>query len=135
MPGITDDGDSAFASGFTPARPTSPLMPDSRDTAQYPGCYQTSSADAARLNCLNQTPSNCRLNLWRASVRPSSGPASSSNPSGTTGSPTQWAGSARADNAAMESFFSLLQKNVLYRQRWLSRLDLRLAITTWIERT
>lgn len=39
------------------------------------------------------------------------------------------------DNAAMESFFSLLQKNVLDRQRWLTRLDLRLAITTWIERT
>ena len=42
---------------------------------------------------------------------------------------------ACADNAAMESFFSLLQKNVLDRQRWLSRQDLRLAITTWIERT
>jgi putative transposase len=40
-----------------------------------------------------------------------------------------------ADNAAMESFFSLLQKNVLDRQPWLSRQDLRLAITTWIERT
>ncbi|MBT2568133.1 IS3 family transposase, partial [Arthrobacter sp. ISL-85] len=26
-------------------------------------------------------------------------------------------------------------KNVLDRQRWLSRQDLRLAITTWIERT
>ena len=42
---------------------------------------------------------------------------------------------AAGDNAAMESFFSLLQKNVLDRQRWLSRQDLRLAITTWIERT
>lgn len=42
---------------------------------------------------------------------------------------------ACADNAAMESFFSLLQKNVLDRQRWLTRKDLRLAITTWIERT
>jgi hypothetical protein len=35
----------------------------------------------------------------------------------------------------MESFFSLLQKNVLDRQQWLTRQDLRLAITTWIERT
>jgi transposase InsO family protein len=35
----------------------------------------------------------------------------------------------------MESFFSLLQKNVLDRQRWNTRRDLRLAITTWIERT
>jgi hypothetical protein len=42
---------------------------------------------------------------------------------------------ACADNAAMESFFSLLQKNVLNRQRWNTRQDLRLAITTWIERT
>jgi transposase InsO family protein len=42
---------------------------------------------------------------------------------------------AYGDNAAMESFFSLLQKNVLDRQRWLSRQDLRLAITFWIERT
>jgi putative transposase len=42
---------------------------------------------------------------------------------------------ACADNAAMESFFSLLQKNVLDRQRWRTRQELRLAITTWIERT
>ena len=40
-----------------------------------------------------------------------------------------------ADNAAMESFFSLLQKNVLDTQRWKTREDLRLAIVTWIERT
>ncbi len=39
------------------------------------------------------------------------------------------------DNAAMESFFALLQKNVLDRQRWDSRDELRLAIVTWIERT
>jgi transposase InsO family protein len=42
---------------------------------------------------------------------------------------------ACGDNAAMESFFALLQKNVLDRQRWTSREDLRLAIITWIERT
>jgi putative transposase len=42
---------------------------------------------------------------------------------------------ACADNAAMESFFALLQKNVLDRQRWATREDLRLAIITWIERT
>ena len=40
-----------------------------------------------------------------------------------------------ADNAAMESFFSLLQKNVLNRRRWTSRTELRLAIVTWIETT
>jgi transposase InsO family protein len=40
---------------------------------------------------------------------------------------------ARGDNAAMESFFALLQKNVLDRQRWPSRHELRLAIVSWIE--
>jgi putative transposase len=42
---------------------------------------------------------------------------------------------ACADNAAMESFFSLLQKNVLDRQRWPTREQLRLAIVVWIEKT
>lgn len=42
---------------------------------------------------------------------------------------------ACADNAAMESFFSLLQKNVLNRRRWDSRDELRLAIVTSIEAT
>lgn len=42
---------------------------------------------------------------------------------------------ACADNAAMESLFSLLQKNVLNRQRWHSRPEQRLAIVTWIART
>jgi transposase InsO family protein len=42
---------------------------------------------------------------------------------------------ACGDNAAMESFFALLQRNVLDRQRWATREDLRLAIITWIERT
>ncbi len=40
-----------------------------------------------------------------------------------------------ADNAAMESFFALLQKNVLDTRRWDTRQQLRLAIVTWIERT
>jgi transposase InsO family protein len=40
-----------------------------------------------------------------------------------------------ADNAAMESFFSLLQRNVLDRQSWATRDELRIAIVTWIERT
>jgi transposase InsO family protein len=42
---------------------------------------------------------------------------------------------ACGDNAAMESFFALLQNNVLDRQRWATRDQLRLAIITWIERT
>ena len=39
------------------------------------------------------------------------------------------------DNAAMESFFSLLQKNVLDRRSWTTRQELRIAIVIWIERT
>ena len=39
------------------------------------------------------------------------------------------------DNAAMESFFALLQKNVLNRRRWETRDQLRVAIVSWIERT
>ena len=40
---------------------------------------------------------------------------------------------AAGDNAAMESFFSLLQKNVLDRKVCETRLELRLAIVAWIE--
>jgi putative transposase len=39
---------------------------------------------------------------------------------------------ACGDNAAMESFNSLLQKNVLDTKRWATRDELRLAIVTWI---
>lgn len=43
---------------------------------------------------------------------------------------------AAGDNAAMEPFFALLQKNVLNRQpRWAARDELRIAIVTWIEHT
>ena len=42
---------------------------------------------------------------------------------------------AAGDNAAMENFFSLLQKNVLNRRSWATREELRIAIVTWIERT
>ena len=40
---------------------------------------------------------------------------------------------ACGDNAAMESFFSLLQKNVLDQQAWRTRQELRLAIVSSIE--
>ena len=40
---------------------------------------------------------------------------------------------ACGDNAAMESFFALLQKNVLDRRSWSTREELRLAIVSWIE--
>lgn len=39
------------------------------------------------------------------------------------------------DNAAMESFFSLLQKNVLDTRQWATRSELRYAIVEWIEHT
>jgi putative transposase len=39
------------------------------------------------------------------------------------------------DNAAMESFHSLLQKNVLDRHRWATREDLAYAVISWIEHT
>ncbi len=42
---------------------------------------------------------------------------------------------AAGDNAAMESFFGLLQNNVLDRRTWRTREHLRIAIVTWIERT
>ena len=42
---------------------------------------------------------------------------------------------AAGDNAAMESSFALLQNNVLNRQSWITREQLRSAIVWWIERT
>ena len=42
---------------------------------------------------------------------------------------------AAGDNAAMESFFALLQNNVLNRRVWITREELRSAIVWWIERT
>jgi len=42
---------------------------------------------------------------------------------------------AAGDNAAMESFFALLQKNVLNQRSWATRDELRRAIIHWIERT
>lgn len=42
---------------------------------------------------------------------------------------------AAGDNAAMESFFSLLQNNVLNWKSWKTRQELRIAMVTWIERT
>lgn len=40
---------------------------------------------------------------------------------------------AAGANAAMESFFALLQKNVPDRKRWKARDELRIAIVTWVE--
>jgi putative transposase len=43
---------------------------------------------------------------------------------------------AAGDNAAMESFYSLVQKNVLNRRRrWRTRAELRYELVVWIEHT
>lgn len=42
---------------------------------------------------------------------------------------------AAGDNAAMESFFSLLQKNVFDRRRWRTRSELSYATIVWTEHT
>jgi putative transposase len=42
---------------------------------------------------------------------------------------------AAGDNAAMESFWALLQTNVLDRRRWRTRAELEYAIIQWIEHT
>lgn len=39
------------------------------------------------------------------------------------------------ENAALEPFFGPLQKNVLNRQSWATRDELRLAMVVWNERT
>jgi transposase InsO family protein len=43
--------------------------------------------------------------------------------------------SSAGDNAAMESFYSLLQKNVLNRRRWRTRKELGCEIIWWVEHT
>lgn len=43
--------------------------------------------------------------------------------------------SSAGDNAAMESFYALLQKNVLNRRRWRTRNELAYEIVYWIEHT
>jgi len=45
------------------------------------------------------------------------------------------AATAAGDNAAMESFWALLQTNVLDRRRWRTRAELEYAIIEWIEHT
>ena len=42
---------------------------------------------------------------------------------------------ACGDNAAMESFFALVQKNVQNKRRWATREQLRLELVIWIEKT
>ncbi len=46
----------------------------------------------------------------------------------------QWTGSAGGDNAAVESFFQLLQRNVLKAKTWGRREELTIAVISWIYR-
>ena len=68
-------------------------------------------------------PSQFRLRAFRAVLKANE----------LTGSMGQYA--SAGDNAAMESFYSLLQKNVLDRRRWATRAQLADAIVFWIEHT
>ena len=45
----------------------------------------------------------------------------------------QWAGSAGGDNAAVDSFFQLLQRNVLKAKTWGTPEELTIAVISWIE--
>ncbi len=87
----------------------------------------------ARRGSAGQTVAGCVLHSDRGGQFRSRKLAQSLFAHRITGSMGQ-VGSA-GDNAAMESFFSLLQNNVLNRQRWQTRDELRIAIVTWIERT
>ena len=42
---------------------------------------------------------------------------------------------AAGDNAAMEGFFALLQKDILDRRSWAAQDSLRIATVTWAELT
>lgn len=60
----------------------------------------------------------------------------SSTPSAaTTWSDPRAVSGPPGDNAATESFFGLLQNNVVDRRRWDTREQRRIAIVAWIERT
>lgn len=75
----------------------------------------------------------CTLHSDRGSQFRSTGFVDAPNRHGLVGSMGRVG--AAGDNAAMESFFGLLQNNVLDRRQWGTREELRIAIVTWIERT
>jgi len=86
------------------------------------------SRGASRISWRCRTPSTAdrKVNGWKTPVRALRA-AQLLGSMGRVG--------ACQDNAALESFFSLLRKNVLNQQRWTSRDELRSAIVFWIERT
>ena len=74
----------------------------------------------------------CIVHADRGSQFRSRRMASALNRRGMVGSMGRIA--SAGDNAARESFWSLLQNNVLNQRSWPTRQDLRLAIVVWIER-
>ncbi len=74
----------------------------------------------------------CIVHADRGSQFRSRRMASALNRHGMVGSMGRVA--SAGDNSAMESFWSLLQKNVLNQHSWPTRQELRLAIVVWIER-
>ena len=107
------------------------LQPDRRLLHRRPDDRRRSPSTrcATPSRCAARSAPSCTPTAAASSAR-----TPSSAPCATRSCAARWAGSAPArDNAAMESFFALLQKNVLDRQRWHTRDELRLAIVTWIE--
>ena len=91
-------------------------------------CELGISREAARSTRLGRRPDSDRGSRFLSGLD-----TRTLEPAGLVGSMGRVASSA--DNAVMESWFSLLQKSVLDRQRWATRRQLRLAIVTWIEGT
>jgi putative transposase len=115
-----------------------PLQPGSSATPSTHGCSPGSPSPRSTTPSPAAAP---RVQRWPAAcctptAGRSSGPGSWSTSSTATTWSARWAASARpATTQDMESFFSLLQKNVLDRRVRKTREELRSAIVTWIERT
>ena len=102
----------------------------SRMTAQL--AVDALSSAVARRRLEDQDVAGCILHADRGSQSRSRRMTQALNRHGMVGSMGRVG--AACDNAAMESFWSLLQTNVLNQRRWATREDLRLAIVVWIER-
>ncbi len=89
------------------------------------------ACNALRYAISARLPMGTLVNSGRSGHFPSRAFATTLRAAGLQGS-TRRVVSA-AENATMEPFFALLQKNVPNRRRWDTRAELRLAILTWIE--
>jgi putative transposase len=129
---LTDISEHPTKASSISAPSRMPVPSGSSATPWTPACRQPwpSTPSTTHLSAVRWPPPSCT-----ATGGPSSAPAHSYAHSARPRCVGPWAESERADNAAMESFFALLQKNVLNTQRWKTREELRLAIATWIEKT